>query len=315
MSVSAPVEPASAPSSAPEDVPLSAHVSVAAFRAGAWLSRHVSYDRGRRIAMRAGEAFHRAVPSARLNVERNLSRVLGQPPGSPLLDAAVLEAFRSYFLYWFETFHIRAMPIPELVSRTRFIGREHLDAAVAGGRGGILALPHIGNWDAGGRWVTGQGYSMTAVAEELKPEAAFRLFLEHRRALGMGIVALGGERVGEELTRLLAANELLCLVADRDLSGRGVAVEMFGAIAQVPAGPAMLSLATGAPLMVCAAYHVEGGGWEVVVEAPVGIERTDSFRDDVTSLTRLVAAGFEREIASAPTQWHMFQDYWGSAPG
>jgi phosphatidylinositol dimannoside acyltransferase len=301
---------ASEPAAA-EPVPISAHVSVAAFRAGAWLSRRVSYDRGRRLAMRAGAAFCRAAPAARGNVERNLSRVLGHPRGSALLDAAVVEAFRSYFLYWFETFHVRAMPFADLVARTRFVGLEHLDAAVAGGRGGILALPHIGNWDAAARWVTGHGYSMTAVAEELKPEAAFRLFLEHRRALGLGIVALGGKRVGEELIRLLGANELLCLVADRDLSGRGVEVDMFGAPVQLPAGPAMLSLTTGAPLMVCAVYHVDGGGWEVVVSAPVEIARTDSFRDDVTALTRLVGAGFERGIASAPTMWHMFQDYWG----
>lgn len=291
------------------DGSLSARLSVQGFRAAAWASRHVSYPVGRAATRWVGDVVYRLAPSARATVERNLARVLGESAPSARLDAAVREAFRSYCLYWFETFHLRAMPAEEVFERTRFVGLEHIDAALAGGRGALMALPHLGNWDAGGRYVTAKGYRMTAVAEELKPEAAFRLFYEHRRALGMGIVALGSKRVGQELVELLAANHMICLVADRDLTGRGVDVEMFGASTQMPAGPAMLALTTGAPLLPSAVYH-HPEGWEVVISPALSIERTDSFRDDVTALTRALASRFERSIAAAPTDWHMFQDYW-----
>lgn len=295
-----------------ERVSLRERLGVRAYVFGSWISQRVSYDRGRSLARLTGEVLHRAVPSARRTVEANLGPVLAAAPGSASLDAAVREAFRSYCMYWFETFHLRSMPAEDVIARTRFVGLEHIDRAVEVGRGAILPLPHLGNWDAAGRWVTASGYRMTAVAEELRPAEAFRLFLEHRRALGMGIVALGSKRVGEELLERLAQNELICLVADRDLTGRGVEVEMFGAKAQLPAGPAMLSLASGAPLLPSGVFHRDDGGWEIVVDGPLEIERTDSFRADVTTLTRLLARHFERSISAAPTMWHMFQPYFSA---
>ncbi len=294
-----------------EPVSFGARLAVHGYRAGSWLSQRVSYDLGRTVSRRTGDVLYRALPQVRARLERTFERVLGLPAGSPLLDAAVREAFRTYCLYWFETFHMQSMAVDDLAARTRLLGEEHMAAAVAAGNGAIITLPHLGNWDAAGRMVVDRGYRISAVAEELKPPEAFRLFLEHRRRLGMGIVALSaGRKVGEELVGLLADNQLVCLVADRDLTGRGVDVEIFGERTQLPAGPALLSLGTGAPLIVAAAYQIDGGGWEIVMSPPQEIERTADLRADVATLTRKVAAAFERQISSAPTTWHMFQPYW-----
>jgi len=77
----------------------------------------------------------------------------------------------------------------------------------------------------------------------------------------------------------------------------------------MPAGPALLALGTGAPLHACGCYDLEDG-WMIDIGAPIEIERTDSLRKDVTTLTRELAKRFERSIAAAPTQWHMFQPAW-----
>jgi KDO2-lipid IV(A) lauroyltransferase len=115
--------------------------------------------------------------------------------------------------------------------------------------------------------------------------------------------------VGEKLVQLLAENEIITLVADRNISGRGVQVEMFGASRNLPAGPAFLSLATGSPLSVAAVYTTDEG-WFCRIRPPIELERTGEMRADVTTLTKLVAEGFERAIAAAPTDWHMFQPAW-----
>jgi phosphatidylinositol dimannoside acyltransferase len=258
-------------------------------------------------------AFHLA-PKARGVLERNLARVLGKDPRSPVVHSAAKEAFRSYGRYWYDTFHIRTMPDHEFVARYRFVGREHIAAALESGRGAVLALPHLGNWDAAGHWVHLAGWRITAVAELLRPERLYELFRDHRRALGMGIVALEDDRkVGEQLVTLMGDNELIALVADRDLRGRGVAVEMFGRERRMPAGPAMLSLFTGSPLLPAACYDLEDG-WTTYIEEPLDLERSGAMREDVTALTRLLAKRFERAIAAAPTQWHMFQPFWEDRP-
>jgi lauroyl/myristoyl acyltransferase len=269
---------------------------------------------GRRLFDLAAAAAFRLAPSARGVVEGNLSRVLGKEPGSALLRAATREAFRSYGRYWYDAFHIRAVPDEEFLARYRFVGAEHIERALAGGRGAVLALPHLGNWDAAGRWVGLAGWRMTAVAETLRPRRLFELFVAHRRELGVGIVALEDDRrVGQELSRLIGDNVLIALVADRDLHGRGVVVEMFGEERRMPSGPALLSLFTGSPLLPAACYDL-AEGWTVYIDPPLEIERTGEMRRDVAALTRLLARRFERAIAAAPTQWHMFQPAWEGGP-
>jgi KDO2-lipid IV(A) lauroyltransferase len=279
-------------------------------RAAEWVGMHVP----RRFGLPLGQDFmalqlHRQ-ESQRRTVAENLSRVLGHPPDSPLVRTATVEAFRLYGRYWYETFALRTMPWEEVNRRFAAEGLEHLDKALALGRGVVLALPHMGNWDAAGHWLSINGYRVTAVAEELRPQAVFELFYRHRRALGMDIVPLsGGRKVGERLVSVLAENRVVTLLADRNIGGRGVQVEMFGAAMKVPAGPAFLSLVTGAPLLPCSSFTTDDG-WRCHIDPPVEIERSDDLRSDVMATMDAVAGHFERYIGSAPTDWHMFQPVW-----
>lgn len=271
----------------------------------------------RPVGVRAGELYFRqllrAAGGQRRIVAANLARVLGHAPDSPIVQMATRECYRLYGRYWYETFALRTMPPEEVRRRFAIVGKEHIDRAVAEGRGGIMVLPHMGNWDAAGHWLCLQGIRMTAVAEELRPRRVFELFYRHRRALGMNIVPLAGPRVAERLVEVLADNQVLTLVADRDLAGRGVKVDMFGAPRRLPAGPARLALATGAPLCVCAVFTTDDG-WRCTIGPPVEIERSGDMRTDVASMTIRIASQFERFIEEAPADWHMFQPAWDEDP-
>lgn len=279
-------------------------------RATQWLGMHLP----RPIGLPAAQTYFRLLyeqgSSQRDVVAGNFSRVLGHPPESSLVQTATRECFVLYGRYWYETFALRTMSPEEVDRRFSVVGLEHVDRALEKGRGIVLTLPHMGNWDAAGHWLCIKGYRMTAVAEELKPQSVFELFLRHRRALGMGIVPLSTTaNVGPKLVELLGENQIITLVADRDLTGRGVVVEMFGAPRRLPAGPAYLSLSAGTPLSVCAVFTTPIG-WHTIIGPPVEIERRGVMREDVTALTKVIAAGFERYIASSPPDWHMFQPAW-----
>jgi KDO2-lipid IV(A) lauroyltransferase len=265
---------------------------------------------GRRVFAWLGRVALRMLPGVRATVTANQAQVLGLDPGSPIARSAAREAFELYARYWYDTFRIRALPPDEIERRTRFEGLEHIDAALEAGRGCIAVLPHMGNWDLAGHYMAVHGYPLASVAEVLRPPRLFELFLRHREELGMRIVPLKeGTHVGQQLAGLLADNWVVALVADRDLSGGGVEVEMFGATRRVPAGPAMLALSTGAPVVVCPAYTTPDG-WVVRIDPPLEVERTGRLREDVAALSRLMAAGFERAIAARPPDWHMFQPGW-----
>ncbi len=199
------------------------------------------------------------LPGVRATVAANQAQVLGRPVDDPLVVSATREAFERYARYWFDSFHAPRMSDEELARRFRATGVEHVDDALAAGTGAVLAMPHMGNWDVGGRWVsTRAGGRLVSVAERLEPQRLFELFLQHREELGMDIIGSDDRGVGQQLATALASNRMVCLVADRDLSGKGAEVEMFGRTRRVPAGPALLSLSAGAPLIVVSIYEDAG---------------------------------------------------------
>jgi lauroyl/myristoyl acyltransferase len=293
-------------------VSASDRIATFTLRATEWVGMNVP----RRAGIAASRAFMRAQyrrsAVQRATVASNLARVLGHAADSDLVRAATRDAFDLYGRYWYETFALRTMPVDEVNRRHTLSGLRHIDDAIAQGRGVVMALPHMGNWDAAGHWLAINGYRMTAVAEELKPKEVFDLFYRHRRALGMDIVPLSeGKRVAELLVAVLADNRILTLLADRNLSGRGVDVEMFGAARKLPSGPAMLSFMTGAPLLPCAVFTTREG-WHTHIDAPIRVDRTDDLRADIRIATRLLGSYFERCISAAPADWHMFQPAWPS---
>ncbi|HEX3707028.1 MAG TPA: phosphatidylinositol mannoside acyltransferase, partial [Mycobacteriales bacterium] len=183
-------------------------------------------------------------------LQKNLSRVMPDLNDREL-RLLTREGVRSYMRYWCEVFQLPAMKTADVVGRMHGVDEWRLRDAVAAGKGMILALPHMGNWDHAGAWLAGTGVPFTTVAERLQPESLFNRFVEFRESLGMEVVPLtGGDRAPFELlAERLRAGGTLCLLADRDLTATGIEVEFFGSAARMPAGPAALAFDTGAALL------------------------------------------------------------------
>ena len=277
-----------------------------------WAGRHVPRRVADRVTDLALDLGFERMTGEREVVSSNLSRVLGLPPSDPVVVATAREAFALYVRYWYETFALRSMSWDDVDRLFRPSGVEHIDEGLKAGRGVILALPHMGNWDAAGHWLAIHGYPLVAVAEELQPPSLYQRFYRHRRALGMDIVPLQSG-VGEQLARLLTDNRVVALLADRNIGGRGVRVDFFGEPASLPAGPAMLARATGAALVPCAVF-TQPEGWICEVLPPMSVVSGGETRQDVRVTTAALASQFESFVSAAPADWHMFQPVW-DAPG
>jgi len=276
----------------------------------AWLGRLLPTHTGRMLFGWAGSATYHLLPRVRAVVAANQAQVLGRPADDPLVIASTKDAFRRYARYWFDAFDVVDWPADRILATFRFVGFEHMERALAAGKGVIAVLPHMGNWDAAGRAMHAAGLPVVSVAERLRPERLFRLFVAHREALGMQIIGLDHGGIGRQLTRALGENRIVALVADRDLSGRGVEVAMFGRQRRVPAGPALLSLTSGAPIIVCDVYQ-EPDGWRCVMHEPLRVETVGDRRKDITAISQAMTTAFERAISALPADWHLFQPGWG----
>lgn len=262
----------------------------------------------------ATRAFHAGAHlAARWNgpgtrqLRQNLARVM--PAATPAeLDALVHAGLRSYARYWQETFLLPWADHAALVGRldgaTEGIG--YLNDALAAGRGVVVALPHSGNWEMAGLWLVARHGVFSTVAERLKPEALYQRFVAYRSALGFDIVPLtGAGSPALRLLRRLRAGGVVCLLADRDLTGAGTSVEFFGATARMPLGPARLAAATGATLLVIGCWFTPEG-WGMRFHPPVPVPD----RSAVTRATQTVADYFALDIAAHPQDWHMLQPLW-----
>jgi KDO2-lipid IV(A) lauroyltransferase len=275
------------------------------------LPEPVAYGLGRA----GGRAFYRLDAGRRQALRANLRHVLGRAVTPAELEAVVRRGFATYGRYWVEAFRLEDLPAAEIRRRLTLEGREHLDAAVAAGRGTIFASPHLGNWDAGGAWLAASGYPATAVVERLRPAELYERFAAYRRALGLELLPLDdGSETMRGVLRALRAGRVVGLVCDRDLTGGGLPVRLFGAATAMPGGPASLALRTGATLLPCAVYQDRRRGhWHAVIRPPLRPEPSGDSRADVQALTQRLADEFEAMIARAPDQWHVLSRYWREA--
>ncbi len=241
----------------------------------------------------------------------NLRRVVGARTAPAVLEDLVRRGMRSYARYWKETFRLPVMDPVDVIARTEVSGWEHVDAVRAEGRGIVAALTHSGNWDAYGivyRDHLGEGF--TTVAERVRPAALFDRFVAYRERLGMEVLPLtGGERpVASVLAERLRAGRSICLLAERELSSRGLPVRFFGEPATVPPGPALLAATTGAALIPMNGSFTETG-WRMRFHPEIVLP-TGRLRDRVQEATGTLMTVFEQGIAEHPQDWHMLQPLW-----
>jgi len=251
----------------------------------------------------------RRKPKSVRRLGSNLAMVVGFKTESEM-NILLLKALNSYMRYWCDTFRFPDWS-KERIRKTVTVRNEHLLMdAIKAGTGVIVSLPHAGNWDHAGAYFCGKGVPLVTVAERLKPEALFLKFLEYRQSIGMEVLALDGRSLAT-LAQRLRSGALVALVADRDLSRNGITVDFFGAPARMPAGPALLAINTGAPLITAFVSYTDSG---IHIDFnPIAVPLVGSRDEKISLMVQECADSFAEGIARAPYDWHMLQRIWVDA--
>ena len=175
-------------------------------------------------------------------------------------------------------------------------------------------LGHLGNWDLAGAWGTTDLAPVVTVAERLEPEEVYAEFLAFRESLGMTILPLtGGGDVFAQLRGHLTKPVLMPLLADRDLTDRGVEVDLCGHRSKMAAGPAALALATGAALHPVSIHYerLDRPSWKhrtvITFHDRVEVPTTGATRAKAVSMTQQCADALGAAIVEHTADWHMLQ--------
>jgi KDO2-lipid IV(A) lauroyltransferase len=263
------------------------------------------------LADLGGRAWYRLAPTRRELVAETLARIAaatGRPTSRRAVRRMVEQAFIGHARYWLELLRAPHYPDAEISRIVHVEDWERWEPVLQSGV--VVAVPHLGNFEPYGHFVTAAGLRGVAPVEETEPHELFE-FLQARRASGSRAVEIIPlRRAFRPMLAALRRNDFVALVADRDLAGDGVPVTMFGHPTTIPGGPATLALRTGKPLVMARVRRDAPERFSVrleLVEAP----RTGHAEEDVAALTTALAASFERAIGEAPEQWWAaFQPFW-----
>lgn len=266
------------------------------------LPERTAYSMFDRIADRVWRQNGKGVQT----MERNYARAV---PGATSEELRELsrEGMRRYFRYWCDAFRLPDWDRQRIVQSFAAINSDILGDAVTSGRGCIVALPHMGNWDHAGAWgVMTHVPEFTVVAERLEPEKLFQKFVDFREGIGMEILPLtGGPSIMPALAERLEAGGTIALVSDRDLTRNGLRVKFLGEETKMPAGPAALAVKTGALLVPLTLWYdgpLSYGHFHQPIPVP------DS-PDPVHDMTQSLADVFSDSIREHPVDWHMMQSF------
>ncbi len=238
-------------------------LAVLAYRTAAVVAGTLPANIADRLASAlARAAFALRVP-AREALEANLARVL--PALSPVDRRATARAAFGSFALAFARF-LRG-PGGEV----RVVGREHLEAARASGRGVIVLSAHLGDWEQGAARLAAEGLTLHIAARPHADAAIERLFAARRAHAGVRV--LPSSSVATQGAAALRRGEWLALMADRGAARSGGA--------SVCAWAAALAQRTGALVLPAVCVRDDSGANVLRIEAPLSPVRCrdGAFRD------------------------------------
>jgi KDO2-lipid IV(A) lauroyltransferase len=107
----------------------------------------------------------------------------------------------------------------------------------------------------------------------------------------------------------LAQGKLVALVADRDMSRNGIEINFLGGIAKMPAGPAILAIESGSPLITAYIRYLKSG-IEIRFEETIKLPVSGSKEEQIRIITQSMADNFAKRIKESLVDWHMLQRVW-----
>jgi KDO2-lipid IV(A) lauroyltransferase len=192
-------------------------------------------------------------------------------------------------------------------------GLEHLDAALAKGHGVMLATAHFGNFEIGNGALAVLGYPLQTILRTVDNPRLDTLMDTTRKATGLGIIKK--EKAARDIIRHLREGAVVTINVDQNAAFNNIFVPFFGELAATFSTPAVMSLRTGAPIVVAHCFRDEAfDRYRLVIHPAVEIPGIGDTSADIRYILMLVNEKLEGAIKRAPEQWHWAHRRWKTRP-
>jgi len=291
---------------------MKAALTLWAFRFAVWFVPLLPERFGYWLFARLGDLAFVLNTGARRNYQKNLAHVLGADAAQSEYDRVTRRALQNLLKNYFDLFRGHALSAAQVWAQLASAeGLEHLDDAIALGKGIAGGSAHFGNFNMFVRLTAiyfKHKHEVITPVERIQPESVFELVTKLRAAEGIELVP--ADQAARVLLKKLRGGAILGLAVDLDPTRTGPVVNFFGALAQLPDGAAVLAIKYNAPLILGFIRRLDDNRCAVVIEPPLELERTGDLAHDSRRAVEKIAARLEYWIRQYPEQWLMFQPVW-----
>ncbi|MCE5230639.1 lysophospholipid acyltransferase family protein [bacterium] len=225
------------------------------------------------------------------------------------------EVFESICMNTIEWMHSTRWPEETFRQRVE-TDLEPLRRVLAEGRGVIVAMGHIGNWEVQMRAVhVILGKTLYAVMAPQRSEV-MNNWLVRQREIG-GDKMLSSQAGGLPIIRTLRRNNVIGMLGDQDSKRiSGIFVDFFGRPAYTPAGIGTLAHISGAPILPACGWRTrENPNHHILIWGdPIRPDPSVDAKTDALRLTQAYTSWLEARIREHPEQWAWVHDRWKRKP-
>jgi KDO2-lipid IV(A) lauroyltransferase len=199
-----------------------------------------------------------------------------------------------------------------LLAQVSYEGREHLDAALAKGRGVILLSAHFGNWELLGIALSAAGYQVNVLARPLDNPLLDKVVNDIRSKFGTWIIANSNSI--KDVIKVLRKNELIGILMDQNLYENATFVDFFGELAATTPVIPLLANKTGVAIIPIRMLRLSNNTFKVIIEPELALKDDPDRQEYVKINTRLCNKVIEQWIKLDPDQWFWVHNRWKTRP-
>jgi KDO2-lipid IV(A) lauroyltransferase len=242
---------------------------------------------------------------------QNLTGSGGKTWDAGPVQEIVRRSLQNFFRDFVEIVYALVVPTDQLRSEIPFIGREHLNTALAKGNGVIALGAHLGNFFLVGTRLATEGYTTWVMINQPRNGRFTQLMDDYRSKIRQKTIhARPRGKALRDLGQALRRNEIAIVIADEYRRNNGIPVPLFGRTVLARRGPATIALRTGAAVVPIYLVRDKGQGLKMIVEPELDLIKTDRGKAAIRENTLRMTQWLERTVRVYPDQWNWMNIHW-----